>query len=126
MLVAVPNNVRDADVLMRTTWEMTMNDQHQLGTERTMIARGIRALGIVGLALGAIGIATGIGGLIWVQISSFSHAAASAGTGAQSFTEATTSEKFLQATDTGVPSASQVFAGRPHVADDDAPPAPTF
>ena len=123
------NNVLDADALMRTTWEMIMNDQEQPGTERTMIARGIRALGIVGLALGAIGIATGIGGLIWLQTSSFSHAANSTGaTGAQSFAAATTSEEFLHApaTDTGVPSASQVFAGRPQMSDDDAPPAPTF
>lgn len=106
-----------------------MRGQEQPGTERTLIARGIRAFGIVGLALGAIGIATGIGGLIWLQTSSFSHAANSPGaTGAQSFVATTTSEEFLHApaTDTGVPSASQVFAGRPQVSDDDAPPAPTF
>lgn len=107
-----------------------MNDQEQPpGTERTMIARGIRALRIVGLALGAIGIATGIGGLIWIQNSALLHAANSArATDAQSFAAATTSEEFLHApaTDTGVPSASQVFAGRHQVSDDDAPPAPTF
>jgi hypothetical protein len=107
---------------------MIMNDQGEPGTEHTMIARGIRALGIVGLALGAIGIFTGIGGMLWLQTSSFSHAASSAATtGAQPFAAAATSEEFLHApaTDTGVPSAAQVFAGRPQVSDDD-PPAPTF
>lgn len=106
-----------------------MNDREQPATERTMIARGIRALAIVGFALGTIGIATGIGGLIWLQTSFLSHAASSAeATAAEPFAAAATSEDFLHApaTDTGVPSAAKIFASQPRMSDDDAPPAPTF
>ena len=105
-----------------------MKDQVKPGTGSTMRLRAGRVLATVGFALGAAGICIGLGGLVWIQNSSYSHAASNAGiAGAPTSGTTSNSQETLEApaNSFGVPRAEDAFAKQPGLQADNEP-TPSF
>jgi Tfp pilus assembly protein PilV len=122
------DNASHACAVMQTTREMIMTDQVQPNTEVTTKVHVLRAFAAASLAVGAIGIVVGFGGMVWLHTSSVSHAASGASvTGVESTVAAGEVQGFLHAPASwpSVPRAEDVFANHSS-APVDVAPAPSL